>query len=269
MSLAFIIGSHRTGTKLLGNFFSQNITSANSIHQYNTLRFNNIVSNMYLAGLIPEFALKLYLNLFWFPVLKKATRNKNVKIYIESNGFNFYVVNLAKKKFKEVKVVHIIRDPRDYVKSYANWINSRKKSRIVNTMIPFWHVTAYMIGEMKRKEWKKLSELEKYCWYWAYKNNRIEKWYSNDDYLRIKFEDIIDVEKREAALRNLLSFLGLDYKKDYFEYFNKKQNASMSGKIKNWRDWDNKTCKAFYEVGHELMNKYDYGLEKAWEKKIT
>lgn len=264
-NLVFIIGSHRTGTKLLGNFFNYNFIGVKSVHQYSLLRFNNILSNLFLANWISEDLYIKYLKKFWFKKLSNQIENN---IYVESNGFNFLSAYYAEKHFKNVKIVHIIRDPREYIYSYTNWIENRWQSKLINK-IPFWHVSGYRVKQLSKKKWKAYSKEEKMAWYWNYKNKLIAEKYSNENYLLLRFEDLINSSKREKHLKNLLEFMNLKYRPNLFSYFDKKQNESIKSIGSRWRNWDKNLSLKINEICSKEMKKFGYGEEELWLKKIS
>lgn len=258
MKKIFIIGSHRTGSKLLGEFFQERFEKTKSIHQYGALRFVNILSNLKIAGFLPEFLYLLFLKYYWFSKWNKDI--PGIEHYIESNGFNFLAVKYAQREFENIKVIHLVRHPKSFVLSMMNWVYGRFKSKIANSIIPFWNITGFTSGEKSLRNWTKLNKPEKLLWTWRYKNEFIEKEYNinNNLYLRIRLEDFIDLEKRKETLEVLCNFCELEYDDSLQNYFDVKKNESDK-KYFSSNDFEELVDHKFFNAEcHELMTKYGY-----------
>lgn len=252
----FIIGSHRTGTKTLAHFFNDCFLNVKSYHQYDTLRWINVFSNAYLAGRLSESLFYKFLDVFWI----KKIKSHKVKHYVESNGFNFISAAYAKKKLLNVKIVHIVRDPRDFVTSYYNWVEGRKKSAFASKYIPFWNLSGAEVGSLSYDVWNNMTRFERYCWLWYYKNKKIEELYSSDKetYFFLRLEDLINTTTREKTLTSLLNFLSLPYEQDMLSFFDVKRNQSKKEKMSNWKNWDKEWVQKLENICEELMRKYKY-----------
>jgi len=258
MKYVFIIGSHRTGTKLLANFFNSNFENIKSVHQYPTLRYNNILSNIYLSGLMPYSVYTYIINKIWIQKLLLLKSN----FYIESNGFNYLSLTIAKEKLidSEIKILHIVRNPKTAIPSHINWIKSRTKSYIANIIIPFWNLNILYTKKYNIIKWFKKTLFEKLLLNWVWKNELIENKYSQDsnNYLLLRFEDLISKESREESLTKLLNHISLEYESKYFSYFNEKQNQSINKSFPVYKVWTNSQKESLYKHASESMKKYGY-----------
>ena len=267
MRLVFILGSHRTGTNTLASFFDQHYgNEVASFHQYAGLRKVNIDSTRYLYGKISEHNFRKTIN----RVIVEHINQQTKSTYILSNGFNYLAARFIEQEFNDVKIVHIVRDPRDFVQSYTNWVHGRWQSWVANKFVPFWNVSGNKIGEMTKQQWNSFNEFQRFCWYWKFKNEKIEDWYSADaeSYFFIRFEDLINKEKRVDSLNGLLNFTGLKYQSGCETFFDTKHNASKGHTLPNWQKWDKKKCRQLNEICGNLIKKYSYGSEFEWLEKI-
>jgi hypothetical protein len=261
MQKVFIIGSHRTGTMTFANFFDKYFNNVYSYHQYKGLRAIYILSNIYLMKNKYKNVLYKFIKYYIVRHIEKHPNNNN--IYLVSNGFNYIAVDILKEIYDDIKIIHIVRDPRDFVTSYINFINTRWQSWLANNLIPFWNVSGYKIEEFNKKEWKKLSQFEKFCWHWKFKNTKIFELYGNDknNYYFFKFEDIINKKTRKKSLIKLLNFIGLEYIENCENFFNKKYNISKRKILPDWQEWDTDKSIMLNNICSELMQKYNYGNE--------
>lgn len=255
--IVFVLGSHRTGTKSVANFLNDNFDTVCSVHQYGLLRFNNILANITIAGWLPERLFSMYLKILWYPILRRQTAS----LYVESNGFNHYSALFAYRHLtnNKVKILHVVRHPADFVTSYTNWRSSRSKSQLANKL-PFWHLNPYHVGYLSKTEFNQLDDIKKNIWRWRVKNEFLEKHYSTlgDNYLRVRFEDIIDPIERANTLKAILDFVGLEYQEHMNTYFDKKQNESKKGYFPEYAVWEVEYKNYLFEVCGELMHRYKY-----------
>lgn len=256
MTKIFLLGSHRTGTKTFGGFFQEYFEDMTSFHQYDLLRWVNIWSNMYVSGKMPASMFHWLLQKRWI----KAINQYDTKWYVESNGFNYIAADYAKTVFPKVKIIHIIRDPRDFVTSYYNWVKRPTKANKVKQNLPYWNVPGDQVNAFSRQEWRQMDDFQRYCWYWTYKNEKIEEIYKRDNtnYHLLKFEDIIHAEKRAETLQACLEYLELPYHSEQLQYFDRKQNQSKEGLLTKWRKWSPEQKQQLEGYCGDLMRKYGY-----------
>ncbi len=268
MKLIFILGPHRTGTKSYAHYFQKYFDrEVHSFHQYGSLRLVNVFSNLFLSKLITEATYKWVLKK---TLVKHIEAHSDKPIYLVSNGFNFLAVKYILEIYNDVKVVHAIRDPRTFVISYINFIDGRWQSKLANRMIPYWHLSGYRQGSFSNQTWKSFNRIEKYVWYWCYKNDFIESNYGNqkENYLRLRLEDIENGSLRVGQLAALHDFVGLPFQKDYAVFFDKKVNESRGELLPKWQKWNKNQAKKVYQICAPLMKRYGYGFEPAWVELI-
>ncbi len=255
----FFLGTNRTGTTALTRFFQKWYPSVSVCHQLESHKLINILSTMYLQNVISENFFNNSLKI----LLEKRLKTYDGVPHIETNGWNYVAANYMIQKYNKSKVVHLVRDPRDFITSYITWINSRWKSYIAYNYLPFWNVNASTIGSMSKAEWSSLDHFGKMCWMWSFRNQYIEEKYSSlpGKYHFVRFEDIINIDNREEqkkTLQSLLSFLSLPYVDECEFFFDKKINASKRGDQKEWNNWSKTQEDVFHSICGPLMEKYGY-----------
>jgi hypothetical protein len=262
-----ILSTGRTGTKFLASVLGDLYPEVNVYHEGGERsRLVNIFSNAHLAGIVPEWLLLRV----WKRAIEKQlvlTQNQN-KNYIDSNNHLYVIAALWPELYQNLKVIHIVRDPRTYIRSHLNWSRSRFKSFIANYLTPFWQPMACLQGDMRISEWINLSKLEKFAWIWQYKNSLIAQLgESQIPYLSITFEDLFEVSHPEKSFNRLLDFIGLPPCEHVEKHFQTSINVSQKRRIPAWTQWPDELCRSIASLCGQGMVKYGYGGEPEWIKK--
>lgn len=224
-------------------------------------RLINILSNMHLGGLCPQ-ALPIWA---WkrivFPDIKSCSKS----YYIDSNNHLYGLTPSLPQLYPNVHVVHIVRDPRGYVRSHINWSKHRLKSFIANYLTPFWQPNAFLLGEMSLSDWTKASQLERFAWIWNFKNrfiDQIEK--TETPYLRVRFEDLFIGRNPSKHFNTILSFIGYPEVGNINERFQRPVNPTKNRSFPHWNSWSPEQCHKLQALCEETMQKYSYGNEANW-----
>ena len=253
MKKTFIVSTGRTGTQFLAHFFSENCAKVKSVHEpYPSRRFR-ILSNMYRVGKIKKSSIILAFKHSRKYILKD---NPNYDHYIESNNFLYGFTGVLNEIIKDAKIIHIIRDPRDYIKSHLNHGVFKGKKLIAKKFLPFW----FMNVRRDLKIQKKLSEYEVLAGRWVIVNKFIEETCKgNDNYKMFKYEDLFG-ENRNQNLYELAKFIGLpadeiDFKDEY-----KKLNAGKKNIANKWNTWSKEELESVYDICGDMMNYFGYEI---------
>jgi len=258
VKVVFIISTGRTGTKALAEFFNSNFDSVAAYHQPSFSRIVNVASNLYLCGKLNGNSLHRLVR----KLKKRRIEKTPEQFYIEANSLNYGVSKILREIFDNVAIIHIVRDPRTFVRSYLNWVHTRTKSYIANKLTPFWQPSGVLTGEISKEEWDNFEEFQRVAWYWTFKNRRIEQMHEGDGgYLRLRFEDIFDKAKCETNLKGLLDFIGLPYKDNLVSFVNSKKNVSKKSYCPPFSEWSVEKKRRLYEICAPLMREYGYTIE--------
>jgi hypothetical protein len=260
-----IVSTGRTGTIFFANLLRELCPQAESYHERGFSRPLNILTNCQLAGLIPKSMLTSAWKLLKDSDLRKAKK----EFYFETNNFLYGIVVIAPELYPGLRVVHIIRDPRTYVRSHLNWSSYRLKSYIANHLTPFWQPNPFLMKQMTFKAWTKLTQFERFCWIWDFKNRLIgslEK--STTPYLRVYFEDFFGGPDPELHMNRILLFAGLPEVKNIRNRFTNPINETKNRTFPSWIDWETSLCARLYMQCGELMHDYGYGQEPEWIEKV-
>ena len=262
------LSTGRTGTKFLASVLRDTVPDADVFHEAGERsRLINILSHANLSGVTPaSLTLKAWQRAISGP-LDKSQESSNY--YIDANNHIYILAVNHPDLYPGLKIVHIVRDPRTYTRSHLNWSHSRVKSFLANYLTPFWQPSGFLTGDMPLGEWLRLSKLERFAWVWSFKNkyiNQLEG--SPTPYLRIRFEDLFSEFNPGSTYQEILDFIGLTDNKTTEGYFQQTINASKNRRIPEWTQWSNSQCRIIDHLCREGMEKYGYGNEPEWIKKI-
>jgi hypothetical protein len=270
----FILSTGRTGTVYLADLLNQT-EGVLSVHEPKPSRVLNAWTTAFLEGLIPVSDMAAALA----GKRRKSLGDTRVKLYIESNNFISGFADALDQVFDNPTVIHIIRDPRDFVTSLINRGDASGIRGLFNKYVPFW---AYVPTGLKKRD---LSDYTRPAYRWAAMNNYLEEYgKTHQNYHRFKFEDIFN-KKDNSALLDLLSAAGLSQAQIKKLDFTARQragqpkfslldrpsdssNQSTRQHMKPWREWAEADARQVQEICGNLMKRYGYGGEREWQNKI-
>lgn len=251
--IVFMLSTARTGTKA----FAEGLTgqAIENHHQPPGSRLLTCASNLWLGGLFPTRWLSALVRRIRLPQIRGSTAPH----YIQSFAFDHLAARILHDAFDNVRVVHVVRDPRTFVPSYLNWTHTRPKSYIANKAVPGWHPNGWLTGEFTWRQWQAMNEFQRVCWHWRFKNELLETLFSKSTrYMRLRFEDIMFGSQREKMLAQLLSFLDIPYEHQFEAIFKKKKNVSKKTYFPRYADWPSEKKYQLAELCGSTMERYRY-----------
>ena len=249
----FIISTGRTGTQFFARFFDQFPDDVRALHEPSP-DFLSLAIN-YARGQVDfkTAAQEIERNRRTFCC---ELKRKRVKVYIESNNRFFSLIHPLRKVFPDSKIIYIVRDGRDYVRSGMSrrwYTDDDRLPRMRATMFP---------DDPYADKWEHMSRFEKITWRWQKKDGFINNDFPRlENAIKVKFEDIFYDPKRKG-LFEITRFIGLDDKTaQHFlaEMGDKKVNTNARRVISKWTNWDNEMKRNFDAIAGEHMKlHYDY-----------
>lgn len=264
-----VLSTGRTGTKFLSQLFTA-IGMENISHQGKLSRTANIVGNL---GLCPGFQ-------EWSKILLKR-----MLISVDRMGSTAdpllsiaHILLLDRnKKSRHPKILHVVRDPRNFVTSFMNWRKQKLRRMVLHHLIPFWQPNPCNVGDGSGLgSYFNMSKFEHFCWIWAYKNNLFEKKikeYGVESFF-FKFESLMRLNEPEyksiETINALSSFLNVP-ESCLIEQVNNLPvlNSSRSKSFPKWDQWSRKQAAILEKRCGPLMRKYGYGSESEWQNLIN
>jgi len=257
----FIISTGRTGTKFLAKLFDQ-YDDIFSIHEPDPDFLELGIG--YAKGKYSFKTSKREINMNRRALCKKVKREK-CSTYIESNNRLFSLIDVLIEEFANPKILHIVRDGREYVRSGM----SRSYGGYYSKEDPFPRIKAnYFPEDPYYEKWEDMSQFEKICWLWQKKDGYILNDVENyDNTITVKFEDVFK-QKGSPGLRKIANFLDFDeneLKSKFADMESNRINKTKEYKIPKWEEWNKNMIKSFDEIAGEHMKNY-YNYERIYEK---
>lgn len=204
------IGAHRNGSATLAYFFGRNCHFY-SVHQTVWHLTSNIMGNLKVAGLLPDFLLTKYVS-----VLVKYLEKKSLKYsgIVETNGFNLFILPELIRAFPHIRVVHLVREPHSMVPSMIRKRKHNYVKRFLQLNLPLWQITPKLAG--CGESIRSLSEKDLIFWQWAFKNQYLLDSLSHFDHYKLVFFEDLFSESRKAY-DETMKFCELELFEDCFD----------------------------------------------------
>lgn len=250
----FIVSSGRTGTKFIADYFNH-FDGVVAVHEPKPSRILRMWTTAKLEGKVNDADLSSVL-------YKKRERLSRTNVYIESNPYLSGFINSFDEVFESSTVIHIVRDPRDYVKSAVNHGNYGGIKNFFNRYVPYWYPDVAKIVGIKNK----LNPTMRVACYWKVVNEFLSKeGLKSKNYHLLKFEDVFD--DSGSGLRQLEKLIGIEDSSSRVSL--DRINKSKHNAIESWQEWSPSECQQMDKIWQPLAKKYGYCQEKAWKDKIS
>jgi len=259
----YFLSTGRVGTKFLYNLFKEQYPEIKLAHQSKWSRLINISGNLPLKK--HHFSLISFLFAF---LRKQKFPSSTIDPLLTIPLYIYLSNNLA---LKNTNIIHLVRDPRDFVTSFINWKNQSSKRFLLHHTVPFWQPNPFFHDNYSLIKWLKMTKFEHFCWIWNYKNDLLMNTFDNNvAYHRFRMEDLTDKDNGQKELKRLFNLLGLTIKNENIQYqVTEKINRSTIQKFPKWQNWSNERARILHIQCGSLMQKYNYGNEKLWLDKLS
>jgi hypothetical protein len=232
----------RTGTKFFSAFFKEIIPDVTSLHEpdiFTTVELRkggmgikHLLMQVQESGFMNKVVLKglgrwslIQLSdtrvrgkLDDQQIINKVLQQRNKfvnsrpgSVYVESSTAYYGIVDLLKDVYEKHRAAYIIRDGRDWVRSWMNWgqKGGMYTKGWVRSIFSHQWPTAQDVGDpMYGGNWMKMSIFEKLCWAWSYLNRfALAAIPQNPSAKLFLFEDIFLSPNRLQHLEEFIAFM--------------------------------------------------------------
>lgn len=253
----FIISTGRTGTKYLAELLNSQ-PGITALHEPKPSRILRMWSFAYIDSRVTKAWMKSIL----YIKRRKIMKNINNPIYIESNPYLIGFTDVLGEVFKDPILIHVVRDPRDFVRSAMNHGNSSGIKLFFNNYVPYWYPN---INKFLKIE-KKLSMTQKAAGYWCLANERLSSApLKTSNYYQIRFEDLFSKPEKMQELSKIVGIKKIEVSSKYSKPINKSRKSDSQ----SWSKWSVDEAKFLDKKCGPLMRKLGYGKENSWLLKIN
>ena len=147
----FVFSTGRVGSTYITNIINTLTNSEIVVHQKKYARLTNIIGHMYMTGFLNSRSIDKAIQLFEDGKIPKST----------SDPLRSVLVALFLSTFSEkmnYKVIHLVRDPRDFVTSFMNWKNRKLSGIIAHHLTPFWQPNPFHTNEIGLLTWMNMTK---------------------------------------------------------------------------------------------------------------
>lgn len=251
--LAFILSTGRTGTKFLATYFNANFPDVTALHEPKPSYHLRSAANAYIAGALGQGAAKRLL---------LHARRKHFEaaqpFYIESNPWLWGFFDVLTQLEPTPTIIHVVRDPRTYVRSTIRHGNLQGVKQLANVVVPYWYVPIRQVLAGKPQ-----TPVGRFAAKWRLVNGYLMQHGADyPQYHMVKFEHLFDEE--ESGVQQVCTALSLAYP-------GPSANVSTSdrinrGKLKDlgpWQEWPQSWRDELTHICAPLMQQLGYGVDEA------
>jgi len=187
--------------------------------------------------------------------IARDVRRSGASVYVESNNRFFSLLRPLRVVFPHSRIVHVLRDGRDYVRSGLGrrWYTEKDRfPRLRADMFP---------DDPYAREWERMDRFEKIAWRWQKKDMFIMRDVAElDNTLTVRFEDVFLTEGR-PGLYDITRFIGFPDEvvgSHLHALGEEKMNATRNSPIPAWDEWDPPMRERFEQIAGEHMRRCGY-----------
>ena len=182
--------------------------------------------------------------------------------YLEASCLIYGLVAPLLEAFPEARVVHVVRDPRTYVRSGMAWGAYRFGGRPLN-LLPYRRLAPPQFRPLDlpaRLRWVFDDQFNRLCWAWSAMNEAMRtQGAGRDRFSTVRFEDLTDREQGPAVLGWLARDLGLAVDADRLaELAGDPVNASGGDPADDWTTWTSARLRVLQDRTGAEASRYGY-----------
>lgn len=229
--VVFVVSTGRTGTTFLARFAGD--IGAEGCHEPGPWWLRHL-SNAHVSGhLDHDRAVGL--------LRRQRAHVGTSGPYLEASCLIYGLVGPLLDAFPEARVVHVVRDPRTYVRSGLSWGVHRAGGRPLN-LLPYRRLAPPQFRPLDPRErvrWAADNQFARLCWAWSAMNQAMRAQGAGHERFRtVRFEDLTDPDLGPDTLAALASDLHLPVDRSRLtELTATPVNASETEASVGWQSW--------------------------------
>ncbi len=185
------------------------------------------------------------------------------KIYLEAGSEYYGIIDLFPDVFEKYKVVYIVRDGRDWVRSKMNFgRGGYERSWLHQIITPSFPAGSKKLDDPYHERWHDLSTFQKLSWAWSNLNEfAIDKVSNTPDARMFRFEELFDADDRQNNMERVISFLvppKANLKLEKIPSWLGKKIHQSSGGFPHWKNWTRQQKEQYEEIAGPLMQDLGY-----------
>lgn len=257
MAPILVVSTGRTGTVSIAENFHIHYPFITAVHEPFGSRILRILGNLYVAGNINDRITSSAIRLtHGF----RRARNRN-RLLMESNPHVCCLLPAICRMYPDTVVVHVVRHPADFIRSYINHGAFNGLKGILGHRIPYWFLRPEHVNDPDWPAWNKMSPMEASAWRWSILNYVIERdcerWASH--HFRVRHEDLFS-DGPEEWMRISIA-MGLDPRPWESETGLVHANASRLSVAPATDEWSDELKKILERRCLRQMERYGYSLQ--------
>ena len=253
-----VVSTGRTGTKALAAHLKHSNENVLAVHEPAPTRSLRAPAHRFLSGQISkEVATKK---------LRHARRqilNGTVQgIYFESNPILSGFLEVFDDVFDSPQVLHIVRDPRTYVRSAMNFGSVSGLRALLTRTLPYWFLKPEHLDPSTRTPWSKLTDIQRLSWFWSTINRHLDQGQElfGERYRRVQFEELFHANS--STRESVFQWLGIASPQQAEERESPaKVNASHKERCPKFANWSAEQVEQFMHYCGDQMKQYGYQID--------
>lgn len=240
----FILSTGRTGTQFLAHHFDRDPRVC-ALHEPVPSRGLRFWTVAYLEGAVDQGSMSRTLRVYRTGFFDKISE----PIYIESNNFLAGFAETLIDEFDEPTLIHVVRDPRSYVRSAINKGAAKGLKGLTNRYVPFSHLGLESDSEN--------PTVQRTARYWTLVNSHLRT--TGQDYAGYhlyRYEDLFQGDS--AAFKELADLIGIRDPAINRFMEGGRINESPRELMPPWDQWAHSEQEIVIEECGELMAHFGY-----------
>lgn len=190
-------------------------------------------------------------------------------IYVESSIAYYGLIDVSTDIFKYHKIAYIVRDGRDWVRSWMNWSDGNgmyDKGKVRSIVAHTWPTALELEGDPYAPKWRSMSRFERLCWGWAILNRYALKTVEKNRNARVfRFEDVFRAEDCYQNLGEMVRFLTTfpgceEFSVGPVDGWLDRRIHKSEGQFPPWNEWPPEHKRQFESICGPLMEKLNYSF---------